>query len=77
MSAEGIIVKNPKENKVDLRISFEGRDGEIKKYQTLKPGDACRCDKKKVIVEEIPRPTRLFAAGNGMFITDTVTGPKE
>lgn len=65
MSAEGLIVSNPKGNNKDYEISFTGRDGTRKKYKTLRPGEACRVDKKSVVIAEVTRPPRLLLTENG------------
>lgn len=70
MSAEGFFITNPKDNNVDLTITFEGYGGVRKKFKTLKPGESCRVDKKAVQVEEEVRPPRLELLKDGRFIPD-------
>ncbi len=74
MSAEGFVVSNPKDNNVDLEVTFVGRDGTRKKFKTLRPGEACRCDKKRVTVEEVARPPRLLITEHG-FVPDKAGRP--
>jgi hypothetical protein len=76
MSAENFVVGNPKGNNVDLLITFVARDGNRKKFKTLRPGEACRCDKKEVLVTEVPRPPRLLAQTDGSFVEDRSKGPR-
>lgn len=72
MSSKGFFINNPKGNTVDLVITFVGRDGVRKKFKTVRPGEACHCDKRQVSVEEMTRPPRLIAQGNGLYVPDTV-----
>ncbi len=76
MSAENFVVGNPKGNNVDLLVTFVARDGTRKKFKTLRPGEACRCDKKEVLVTEVARPLRLMMQSDGSFVTDRSKGPR-
>jgi hypothetical protein len=71
MSAEGFIVSNPRNNNVDVEISFVGRDGSVKKFKTLRPGEGCLVDKKVVTIAERRRPPRLLANSDGTCVPDT------
>jgi hypothetical protein len=76
VSAENFVVGNPKGNNVDLLVTFMGRDGNRKKFKLLRPGEACRCDKREVLVTEQPRPPRLLSMGDGLFVKDRARGPR-
>jgi hypothetical protein len=76
VSAENFIVGNPKGNNVNLEVTFVARDGRRKKFKTLRPGEACRCDKKEVLVTEVPRPLRLTIGSDGNFVADRSKGPR-
>ena len=65
MSSEGIQIANPRGNNRDLVVYFDGRDGKRKKFKNLRPGEAIRCDKKRITVEEVDRPPRLLLTENG------------
>lgn len=65
MSAEGLVVINPKDNNVNFEITFVGRDGAVKKVKTLRPGQGCKVDRKVITVTEVRRPPRLLYTDGG------------
>lgn len=71
MSAEGVLVANPKDNNVMVKITFVGRDGTEKKIKTLRPGEGVRVDQKAFTVTTVPRPPRLLLTSNGECIPDS------
>jgi hypothetical protein len=70
VSSEGYVISNPKGNNRDLEIHFRGRNGSQKKFKTLRPGEACRCDKRLVTIMEKARPPRLQLLKNGQLVKD-------
>ncbi len=76
MAAEDFIISNPKGNNRDLLITFQGQDGARKKFKTLRPGEACRCDKRQVGIEAVVRPPRLLLLEDGSYVADSRKGPR-
>lgn len=71
MSAEALVLSNPRHNNRDYVVSFVRRDGTRKKIQTLRPGESCVMEHKSLAIEEVARPPRLLLTADG-FVPDTI-----
>lgn len=74
--SDGYVVANPKENTVDLEITYQKSNGEAGKVATLKPGTQITIEDRKLVqIREVHRPSMLVLLSDGTYNNDRISKP--
>lgn len=74
--SDGYVVANPKENTVDLEITYQKSNGESGKVALLKPGTQITIEDRKLVqIREVRRASMLVLLSDGTYDNDRVSKP--